>query len=470
MRSFNIIFKKIIIIFIIGLISRIIINHIYDINVFKEYTNSVSLFYYTSMIYLTWFISNLPKVSMDVFNFYIIREAISCILSGNSFFEITGYSDIVNSNNDSKPKISNSFFAEKNRERRNGSGRSKGSSGKAKSPVVSAGVKGLYGNNIKAGRVDMTPAQKALYNIDDNKRDIKRTRHSNNNKITTSSPFSVAISSPFNPVGSTLDKMDTFTVGSRSIQVGLRQSDNHVNSNVSSASSGEHHYFVPGWAGDSLYSTPCPSPRDVTRSALYANAPNAPKMGNLSTPSTMTPLFDSPRHSTSSNQYVRQDNDQYQSSNRSSLQDQGRSPRENIEENHTYSWQFNAEVRARTQWLIQALNNRVFTHSKGFSSEEVIISGCGNNKVKLCFNFINDKYHRGVSKLDSIYVKYNELGRRKYYWYVWERKKGNFSSYNEFKKFWDNDYAVWRDMNNKFGWDIKTYVDELVRLRKPFKK
>jgi len=41
--------SKIIIIFSVGLLSRIIVNYIYSINVFTDYLNSISLIYFSFM-------------------------------------------------------------------------------------------------------------------------------------------------------------------------------------------------------------------------------------------------------------------------------------------------------------------------------------------------------------------------------------------------------------------------------------
>lgn len=51
-----------------------------------------------------------------------------------------------------------------------------------------------------------------------------------------------------------------------------------------------------------------------------------------------------------------------------------------------------------------------------------------------------------------------------------ERKKGNFSSYQQFKQFWDDKGKIWINMNKEFGWNVKSVVEELVRLRDPFNR
>jgi hypothetical protein len=64
--------SKVFIIFIIGLISRGLINYIYDVNVFMEYTTGISLLYYTFMTFAIVLVHEL----VNYFNISIIRYEI----------------------------------------------------------------------------------------------------------------------------------------------------------------------------------------------------------------------------------------------------------------------------------------------------------------------------------------------------------------------------------------------------------
>lgn len=74
-------FKKILLIFIVGFISRILVNYIYDVNVFKEYTTSISLVYYSCMACFVGIVNELPKISVNVLDFSIIRKAFQFLVS-----------------------------------------------------------------------------------------------------------------------------------------------------------------------------------------------------------------------------------------------------------------------------------------------------------------------------------------------------------------------------------------------------
>ena len=71
---YNVSFRRIFIIFVVGFVSRFFVNSFYDVNVFKEYTSMISLGYYGGMAFFIGFINDLPKISWGVFNFSFIRK------------------------------------------------------------------------------------------------------------------------------------------------------------------------------------------------------------------------------------------------------------------------------------------------------------------------------------------------------------------------------------------------------------
>lgn len=78
--------SKILIIFIIGFVSRIIVNYVYDINVFTYYIFSISVIYYTFMAFVIILVNevvsffNFPSISLEVFNIPSIKRGVSAIL------------------------------------------------------------------------------------------------------------------------------------------------------------------------------------------------------------------------------------------------------------------------------------------------------------------------------------------------------------------------------------------------------
>jgi hypothetical protein len=78
--------SKILIIFIIGFVSRSIVNYVYDINVFTDNIYSISVIYYTFMAFVSILVHevvsyfNFPSISYEVFHISSIRKGVSNLL------------------------------------------------------------------------------------------------------------------------------------------------------------------------------------------------------------------------------------------------------------------------------------------------------------------------------------------------------------------------------------------------------
>jgi hypothetical protein len=82
--------SKVLVIFMVGFVTRVFINYVYDINVFVDYLNSISLGYYGFMAIFVVLVNELfsyidlkllPKISLDVFSISSIRKAFSVIIN-----------------------------------------------------------------------------------------------------------------------------------------------------------------------------------------------------------------------------------------------------------------------------------------------------------------------------------------------------------------------------------------------------
>jgi hypothetical protein len=78
--------SKFLIIFIIGFVSRSIVNYVYDINVYTVNIYSISVIYYIFMAFVSILVYelvsyfNFPSISYEVFNISSIRKGVSAIL------------------------------------------------------------------------------------------------------------------------------------------------------------------------------------------------------------------------------------------------------------------------------------------------------------------------------------------------------------------------------------------------------
>jgi hypothetical protein len=81
---------KILVIFVVGFVSRVLVNYFWDVNVFVDYLNSISIGYYGFMAIFVVLVNEvfsyidiklLPKISMDVFSISSIRRGVSAIIT-----------------------------------------------------------------------------------------------------------------------------------------------------------------------------------------------------------------------------------------------------------------------------------------------------------------------------------------------------------------------------------------------------
>jgi len=159
----GVVFKRILVIFMVGLVSRGLINTAFDTNVFKEYTTSISVMYYVFMACFSGFIHELPVISFNVFNYKIVKSAIRVVCDSSFWAKdkmSLGEDMFTNNRNvmNSKDLAKNSLVCRQDESQRitemyNGKKRFK-----------SAGVRGLYGDPTDRSIVyrDITDGDKGI--------------------------------------------------------------------------------------------------------------------------------------------------------------------------------------------------------------------------------------------------------------------------------------------------------------------
>jgi len=76
----SVVFRRVLVIFVVGLFCRGVVGFVFDIDVFKDFINSISLMYYGFMLCFWGVFCELPSISLEVFSISSIRKAISTIL------------------------------------------------------------------------------------------------------------------------------------------------------------------------------------------------------------------------------------------------------------------------------------------------------------------------------------------------------------------------------------------------------
>nr|YP_010303543.1 hypothetical protein MRV25_mgp21 [Purpureocillium takamizusanense]UNI92572.1 hypothetical protein [Purpureocillium takamizusanense] len=151
------------------------------------------------------------------------------------------------------------------------------------------------------------------------------------------------------------------------------------------------------------------------------NQPNAPRMSNNTTPSTMTPLFDS------------------------------------TEQVHQCSAQQATNQCSRWSSDTSLANNANQTISGLLKDEIDLVTSKVKGTVSLGVEYLG-----GKSNIQSLYIKYHDLAKRKFFWNIWEKNRSNHVSYEEFKKNFDPNMNIWREIYKITKSDLSKEIQELL--------
>ena len=464
----SITFRKIVIIFSVGLTTRIFINYCFDVNVFKEYTSFISLWYYLGMSSFTVFINSLPAINWNVFNVAIVTEAINTIIFGRSdHMMIQGYfSDNLSYEVTDAPKnLSNSKLqlAAKHGDAIRSSRQPKGqvgskylNNGTNKShsynatPGAGAALQGLYEKNtIKLTKNAIPdPSNKCYINVPGSGAALSSVY---NTKPTISrNPY---ISYPYDPRGTLLSNS----------RLNPERYPGYLPSRVSTTSGDIPVYLSPSLdqlqtqgcinsdsrgTADSVQRVNTKGQELVLEATRYTSEEFARQQSN-STDSTNPSRTVKPSNHTKTEFVTKQRLSNIQEERYSEL----------------YQADYDFELMKRKEKVLQALQNKEVISDRKRISEQFSFSGLNGSVLKLTFDFDNKR-----NKIISIFLKYYEKGERQLYWSAWERKHGQFSCYSEFKSFWKDRGETVRSLHSKAGCNVKDVVSELVRIRNPFNK
>jgi hypothetical protein len=149
----NIIFKRILVIFVVGLVSRSVVNIVFDVNVFKDFMGVISLGYYGLMACFSAYVSELTHINLSSLNLNVFRSAAKAVsekISGQARYS---FNESGGSGNAGKigDSLKRGLTLNQNSPGERGVNRSKSisSSRPSSSSKSSAGVTSLYGNSIR---------------------------------------------------------------------------------------------------------------------------------------------------------------------------------------------------------------------------------------------------------------------------------------------------------------------------------
>lgn len=65
-----------------------------------------------------------------------------------------------------------------------------------------------------------------------------------------------------------------------------------------------------------------------------------------------------------------------------------------------------------------------------------------------------------------IYIKFKEIGKRKILWTIWEKDRGKYESYKQFKRVWDSNLGIISKIKKDIRNDIRFEVEDLLGIKK----
>jgi len=89
-------------------------------------------------------------------------------------------------------------------------------------------------------------------------------------------------------------------------------------------------------------------------------------------------------------------------------------------------------------------------------------------RIKLAFNFGDAKLNK-TNNVDSIIVKYKDITKRKFFWTLWEKKSGNYETYLDFKESWDPNRSIWDEIKKRTKRDIQVDVENVLGIHRNVK-
>ena len=72
------------------------------------------------------------------------------------------------------------------------------------------------------------------------------------------------------------------------------------------------------------------------------------------------------------------------------------------------------------------------------------------------------KYYHHKSYVKSVYIKYHDLAKRKFFWNIWEKNRPNYNSYEEFKNDFDPKTNIWKEISKTTKSDISREIKDLL--------
>lgn len=454
------IIKKILTLFIIGFSSRLFVNNYFDINVFKDYTDIISIIYYF------------------IFSSFIV--------SFDSLIEYLNFIKLFFIN--LKNKILNFFVVYAD----------DGTHDKSKKRGYESNSSSSRNHRLtkKGQSIDLRSKYNTTYSSSSSK------------KSATSDEFKFIVDSIQEDENSPPRKLITPS------PLNTRTAQNYNSNNWEVTYDGHGHYDI--------------IERGVAAESSNTNnkIPVAPNMSNLTTPDTMSPLFpyyDDPsyylQNITNKTASLSLNDNGYQADHSKQTETSGSRGNWNYSDdfvNSEYNSQatsFNQRVPSLTNSNLafnfddpdliskRATYNSRVNLNEELQSKEIVgetdyrTVAFGRHRQDILFNteqktlnynpelamqtneiaipVKNNKgsFHLGIvwgEDINKIYVKYKGIAKRHFFWDIWEKDRGTYATYEEFKNNFDPKTKVFKTIIKETKSDISKEVRKLLEINNPF--
>jgi hypothetical protein len=101
---------------------------------------------------------------------------------------------------------------------------------------------------------------------------------------------------------------------------------------------------------------------------------------------------------------------------------------------------------------------------------EIVINKKGLlGRLKLAFSYGNNNLNKDTN-VNSIFVKYRDITKRKFVWKLWEKDSGNYESYQDFKESWNPDTSIWNEIKQRTKRDMQADVEGMLGIPKKVRR
>lgn len=404
--------SKAIVIFVIGIISRYFINDYFNTNVFTEYLTFISISYYSFIAVLVVFINDM----FNYYNFSIIPNFIFtfyyqvCYILEFIFIKPFLYLHYIFN----KPIIFNISYIE---------------------------------NTDNGTRCHLhRQLHEKPYDYNSFRQRIVKQTPNNEYQNQSHDPFDYMDENSYTNYEYPEYSQEYTTNNHDYSQEYNNQGDNYYEYNQ-----GYNTDYQYSYTNEEYHNTPRTSdPRFFVVETVNQNGINrtlnTPRIGsNTYIPHKLSPVYET--HEPTNANFSNYETYNYNPSSGNAYTDMG------ITQTNT---QYPPQISA---WSESSLDSGMLT-----SNEIRIKSPNTKGKVSLGIKFLNTK-----NNVHSMYVKYHDITKRKFFWKIWEKGRGNYESYEDFKLNFDPKTKVWKEISKTTKSDLSKEIRDLLDTN-PFGK